>query len=149
MSNPSDKPRPIRTELQLARLRPGAKRVDVPVSIAPGLYVRIFPSGRKTFRWDRGSGHKPRIITYGSFPDMSLAAAIDTHRKNKKKHREGIAVDVHAANANTVAELAELFYSRRIVPHRKRPDVVRDVLDRDILPSIGRAKVTAITPAII
>ncbi len=80
---------------------------------------------------------------------MSLAAAIDTHRKNKKKHREGIAVDVHAANANTVAELAELFYSRRIVPHRKRPDVVRDVLDRDILPSIGRAKVTAITPAII
>ena len=149
MSNPRKKPAPIRTELQLTKLKPGATRIDIPVSIAPGLHVRIFPSGTKTFRWDRGRQQKPRIVTYGKFPDMSLAEAVKAHNKNKQKHKEGIAVDVHAANAKTVAELAEQFYSKRIVPHRKRPDVVRNVLDKDILPSIGRAKVGAITPAII
>jgi len=64
---------PIKTELQLSKLKAGPKPYDVPVSIAPGMVVRVSPAGRKTYRWDRGYGHKPRIVGYGNFPSTRLA----------------------------------------------------------------------------
>jgi integrase len=44
-----------------------------------------------------------------------------------------------------VKQLADLFYARRIVKQRKRPDAVRQILDHDVLPAIGNRRLNTIT----
>ena len=132
----------ISTELQLRRLKSSSKRYDIPVAHVPGLVVRIGRS--KSFRWDRGAGNKPRIVTYGSFPDISLKQARDMHERAREQHAAGILGDSGSDTPQTVGELAEAFYADRIVPTRKRPDIVRQVLDHDIIPAIGNLKLSAV-----
>jgi len=49
----------------------------------------------------------------------------------------------------TVAELAEVFYGRCILPHRTRPDLVRTVLDKHIIPKLGNRKLQTLSaPAV-
>jgi hypothetical protein len=57
----------IATEKQLKQLKPESKPYTVGVKEARGMVVRVSIAGLKTFRWDRGSGHKPRVITHGTF----------------------------------------------------------------------------------
>lgn len=141
--------KPIKTELQLQRLRPGEKQFDIAVANSPGLVVRVGVSGKKSFRWDRGRGQKPRIITYGQFPEVSLKEARDEHAKTREKHQEGTMGQIQADAPKTINELAEVFYADRIVPVRKRPEIVRQVLDHDILPVIGSMKLNAVSTMVV
>jgi integrase len=134
--------KPISTDLQLRKLKPSSNRYDVKVANVPGLVVRV---GRtKAFRWDRGAGNKPRIITYGKFPEISLKQAREMHEKARERHSAGILEETEATAPKTVAELAEVFYADRIVPTRKRPEIVRQVLDADVIPAIGKLKLSAV-----
>lgn len=45
-----------------------------------------------------------------------------------------------------MSELAELYCSGRIKPQLKRPEAVRQVLNHDILPAMGRMQLPSITP---
>jgi len=141
--------KPITTELQLQRLKPSTKQFDVAVAIAPGLVVRVGVSGKKTFRWDRGRGQKPRIITYGQSPELSLKQARDAHEKVRQQFKDGAIGQLEAGTPKTITELAELFYKDRIVPVRKRPEIVRQVLDHDILPVIGSMRITSVSTMIV
>ena len=137
---------PIKTELQLSKLQPPASGYyDVPVGIAPGLVVRVYHTGTKTFRWDRGAGLKPRIVTFGSYPTVSLKAACDEHDKVRQRHKDGVDLAMGGEVPKTVAELAELFYRDRVLPVRKVPGYVRRTLDRDILPALGRLRLRSVT----
>ncbi len=136
---------PIRTELQLSKLKAGTKPYDVPVIIAPGMVVRVSPAGRKTYRWDRGYGHKPRIVGYGNFPGTSLTDAAKEHERTRQRHTDGVDLHMGLDSPKTVKDLAELFYRDRIVPHRKRPGDVRATLDNDILPALGRMHLRSVT----
>ena len=49
-------------------------------------------------------------------------------------------------SGSTVAELAETFYSTVLVNRRKRPEIAKDVLDRDIAESIGSVLLADLTP---
>jgi len=139
------KANPIKTELQLSKLSAADNAYDVSVATAPGLVVRVYPKGKKTYRWDRGSGHKPRIITYGSFPSLSLADARSEHEKAKQRHVDGVIHPFSGDMPKTVAQLAEVFYQDRIVAHRKHPEDVRRTLDKDILPAIGKMPLRSVT----
>ncbi|MCU7959916.1 MAG: tyrosine-type recombinase/integrase, partial [gamma proteobacterium symbiont of Bathyaustriella thionipta] len=139
------KRKPITTELQLKRMRSESKAVDVKIAHTSGLVVRFDPAGGKSFRWDRGSGNKPRVITYGQFPDLSLAKAISIHNKTKERHKDGTLTALEAGAPTTVKELAEVFYTDRIVPNRKRPEVVRAILNNDIIPQLGSVKLRTIS----
>ncbi len=146
----SSKPRtgrnPIKTDLQLSKLQPPAEGYyDVPVAIAPGMVIRVYATGTKTFRWDRGAGFKPRIVSYGSFPSISLKAACEEHDKLKQRHKDGVDLIMGDEVPKTVAELAELFYRDRILPVRKVPTDVRRTLDTDILPALGRLRLRSVT----
>ena len=137
--------KPIKTDLQLSKLAPEAAPYDVPVAIAPGMVVRVSPAGRKTYRWDRGRGYTPRIISYGCYPTESLKAAVAEHEKIRQRHRDGVDLTTGAETPKTVAELAELFYTDRILPVRKVPTDVRRTLDTDILPALGRMRLRSVT----
>jgi integrase len=141
--------KPIKTELQLSKLKPERNSYDVAVATAPGMTVRVSPRGRKSFRWDRGRGHSPRIVTYGSYPGISLTDVSKQHEKTRQRHEDGVDVAYGVEVPKTVSELAEAFYSERIVPHRKRPENVRRTLDTDIIPILGRMRLRSVsTPAV-
>ena len=138
----------VTTDLQLSKLNPGPSPYDVVVANAPGLSVRVTRK-QKTFRWDRGRGYKPRIITYGAFPQFSLREAKTRHAEAQARHKEGMDPRANGGVNETVAELAEYFYTSRIKGHRKRPEDVRRTLDTDIIPKLGRRRLSAVsTPEI-
>ena len=133
----------ITTELQLQKLKASGKTFDVKVANNPGLYVRVGKKS-KSFRWDRGRGQTPRHITYGQFPDISLKQATTLHDKTRQSHSAGLIEEIDMDAPKTVAELAEVFYSDRIVPKRRRPEMVRQVLDHDIIPVIGKLPLSTV-----
>ena len=48
-----------------------------------GLYLQVFKSGAKSFRYDFKFAGKYKTLVYGSYPDLSLSEARDLHRTNK------------------------------------------------------------------
>ncbi len=148
--------KPISTELQLKKLKPIGKTFDVKVANTPGLMLRVSKTGTKSFRWDRGSGKKPRIITHGTYPSLSLSEARTAHEKARQQHAAGTLNMVmlqeeeeSLEDPQTVGELIEIFYRDRIEPKRKAPKIAKRVLDVDIMPYIGEMPLSAVTPMIV
>ncbi len=135
----------ISTEAQLKNLKPKDKPYDVTVANVPGLYVTVGKKS-KSYRWNRGTGHKPRKITYGQYPMMSLKQAREAHEKAQLQHQQGTLGVTIPDKPKTITELAERFYQERIVPIRTRPEAVRQVLDHDVIPVIGSLKLEAVSP---
>jgi integrase len=152
----STKPAPPKrgfTDAYLKNLQPTDKRYGL--GDGSGLRVVVLTSGDVTFETfvrDRTTG-KNRRVTFGRYGTgegrITLAQARKKLAEVQAKHRDGESLATPAGAPKTVAELAELFYQRRIVPHRRRPDVVRAVLDNDILPAIGDRKLATLsTPTV-
>ncbi|MDB4409319.1 tyrosine-type recombinase/integrase [Gammaproteobacteria bacterium] len=133
----------------LDNLKPADKRIELRDTRTPGLRLRLEPTGRKTFVWYYKEATKTKVLTLGQYGEgegkISLKQAREELDKAKERHREGERPGLTIDAPKTVAELAELFYERRIVPHRTRPDVVRAILDNDIIPTIGAKKPQTLT----
>lgn len=133
----------------LDNLKPKDKRVELADKACPGLRLRLEPSGRKSFVWYYNDAGKNRVLTLGRYGEgescVSLAQARKALQTAKERHADGGSVLPSTDAPKTVKELAELFYTRRILPHRKRPDVVRIILDNDIIPKLGTKKLATLT----
>lgn len=140
--------KPIRTELQLSKLTHESKPYDVPVACRErGLVVRVSVR-QKSYRWDRGRGYKPRIITYGTYPSLSLSDAIREHEKLKQRHQDGVNLDGGDDIPKTVGDLCEAFY-KVVQIKRKHPDDVLVTLEKEVKPAIGRLRLRSVTtPAV-
>ncbi len=144
----SKKRNPIRTNLQLSKLKVESRPYDVPVLCEErGLVVRVSVR-QKTFRWDRGRGFKPRVITYGTYPLVKLAEAIAEHKKLKQRHQDGVSLETELEAPNTVGGLCDQFYTA-IKGRRKYPDDVLITLENEVRPNIGRLRLRSVTtPAV-
>ncbi|MEJ1341052.1 MAG: tyrosine-type recombinase/integrase [Candidatus Sedimenticola sp. (ex Thyasira tokunagai)] len=141
--------RSFSTPKGLDNLKPSDKAYEIADAGCPGLRVRIEPTGRKTFRWYYQEAGKRRVMTVGTYGDISLAQARRELEKLKDKHKDGVRIAPTAKTPKTVKDLAEKFYEKRIVPHRKRPEIARAVLDNDIIPWLGKLRLTSVTaPAV-
>ena len=141
--------------MQVVNLKPGAEVTGD----GSGLALRALGDGRKAWRWTYRPtpGGPRRVETIGYFTregdpeSMSLAAARNKVEQLKEALRDGRLQEVVVGGAGapkTVEELANEFYLRRILPHRLRPEHVRGVLDKEIIPRIGSRKLQAFsTPA--
>jgi integrase len=133
----------------LDNLKPVDKRIELRDTRAPGLRLRLEPTGRKTFVWYYKEATKTKVLTLGRYGQgegkVTLKKAREELEKAKERHREGERPGLTADAPKTVTDLAELFYNRRIIPHRTRPDVVRAILDNDIIPKIGAKKPQTLT----
>ncbi|MCG7977449.1 MAG: tyrosine-type recombinase/integrase [Candidatus Thiodiazotropha endolucinida] len=147
-SKPKPPPRGF-TPKFLDSIKPASRRYELPDKACPGLRIRVTPAGTKTFAWYYKVGTTTKMLTLGVYPETSLKAARDALEKAKERHKEGEPAAPEADNPKTVSELAENFYSGRILPQRKRPEKVREILDRDILPVIGKRKLSVITTPVI
>ncbi|WP_242352400.1 site-specific integrase [Anaeromyxobacter sp. SG64] len=148
-------------------LQPGETRYDVPDRRAPGLRLRVLPTGRKVFRWVCNARGQVYTIGPWSLSEMpgfvTLAQAREWLDKLKAAHVSGaidaVEAEIKAAmrpayvpaapaattNVATLGTVAEEFYKRRIMPHRKSPETARRILDLDIIPVLGARPIEALT----
>lgn len=138
----------------LENLKVRTDRYEVGDTACPGLRLRVYPSGSKIFCWRyRDSTGKHRVKMLGAFPgERSLADArkvLDTIKEAHKEALEHGDIETTRETVTTVADLAEEFYRRRIARQRKRPEEARAILDADIIPKLGRRKLSVIKAPVI
>jgi len=101
------------------------------ISDGDSLYLRVTPSGNKTFLIRSKHNGKSTWKSIGVYPTMSLLAARKA-RENFSLSRDSVA-DVYLA------------FDKVVLSKLKRPQISRDRFDRDILPTIGQVPVRDIT----
>jgi integrase len=131
----------------------------------PGLRLRVSVKGEKRFLWTytsptRTKGGKPVrvILDLGLYSDKNkLGVAADKLDEAKQMVLEGLDPqdsEVDTADPEqavlmgkpvTVADLCDKFYAQRIVTMRDRPEVVKQILDSVIKPTIGAVKMNRLT----
>lgn len=141
------------TDVWLKNLKPREQRFEIGDPGKKGLRLRVSPGGQKTFVWlcqINGKMHRVNLGSYGDAPgEITLAKARQALEKAKQAHKHG---NLHSADADapkTVSDLADKFYKRRIEPNRKRPDEAKRILDKDIVPVIGKRRLPSVVPATI
>lgn len=125
-----------------------AKKVRYEVwDTEPGLGLRIAPSGRKSFVYLYRFEGKPRRMTLGVFPRVSLAdARVEVAQAVQKLERdidpgtEKIAARKEARDAESFAELADEFIRRHAKPNLKSWKDVQRQLAVDAIPAWGKRK---------
>jgi integrase len=65
------------------------KRIELPDSYLPGLYLVIQPSGKKSWAARYRCAGKPRKLTVGQYPTLSLVEARDEARKALQQVQKG------------------------------------------------------------
>lgn len=142
------------TDLQIKRARPGSKVRKLPDG--GGLYLEILPNGSRfwRFRFRQHSG-KESTLSFGPYPEVSLAAARE-HRDATRRliaegtdpgaHRNQLRREAQAAASNTFEKVAREWHALKM--RSWSPAYGTNVLHRleaDIFPAIGNAAIDAVT----
>src|SRR5512142_462141 len=80
------------TEKAILALRPAETRYMVPDGLVPGLLLRVFPSGVKSwalFYRMGGRQSRQRFFTLGRYPELSLGKAREAARRTLARTRLG------------------------------------------------------------
>lgn len=142
------------TDLQVKRAKPAEKRRKL--FDGGGLFVEIQPNGNKfwRFRYLQGNG-KENVLTFGKYPDVSLAEARDKGRDARRLMNDGVDParrrddERRAALAvaeNTFEKLAREWHG--VKAKSWSDNYAQNVLHRlelDIFPEVGKISIDAIT----
>jgi integrase len=136
------------TDPGVRALAPSDKRYIVADTNVPGLAVRVFPSGHKTYvlgaRFPGSDHYKRREL--GRVGAMTLAAARDKARDWLAKIQEGEdpkAIE-RKAEANTFASVAESYIARH-VKGKRRAHIMEREIRRELIPILGKCPIDQIT----
>ncbi len=121
-----------------------------------GLYLIVFKTGAKSWRYDYQFAKKRRTLTYGSYPVLSLAAARELHREAVGNKQKGFDPAIlkqetkHCIEEQSFQAFAELWLEEQkegwSVTHYQR---TASYFERDVYPAIGKIAVSAITVPMI
>ncbi len=117
------------------------------MSDGEALYLWVTPAGGRLWRWGYRFEGKEKLMSYGRYPDVSLAQARERHKEARKLLAEGIdpmvrrkaeKAALHEADANSFQSVAVLWLehwqdgksSRHVAQVKRR-------MEADILPSLG------------
>jgi len=138
------------TDKKIQNLKPKSQRYEE--WEGNGFGVRVTPRGVKSFVYLYRFEGKPRRLTLGTYPGMTLADAHKAHAEAVKKLEQGIdpgAVTVadrrEERKAPTVADLVDEYIERWAKPRKKSWKVDLRILKKDVLPEWGRRKAKDIT----
>ena len=120
-----------------------------------GLYLEITNLGTKLWRLKYRFNNKPRLLSFGKYPDVSLEQA----RQNREDARKLIAAGMNPLEvrkeqknaqderaANTFQKIAREWHTNRL--ETWQPSTAKDILNRlekDIFPEIGDLPISIIT----
>jgi len=135
------------TDKNIANLKPKNERYEV--KDGHGLFIRVSPTGNKTwvFRYRFGDDLKPRRMTLGTYPRMTLASAREVHARAMQDLQKGIDPGAMKQEEKakrkeepTFKELLEEFW---ITELSKAPSgkARRSLIEKDALPAWASRKV--------
>ena len=140
------------TSLAVEKLKPQARRAEVPDGLVTGLYLLVQPSGTKSWALRYRHNGKPRKLTIGRYPGIGLSGARDIARaellkvamgedpavaKQEAKHRPDKGPD-------TVEALTELFIDRHAKRHTRSWAATEKLFARHILPKWGERPIESL-----
>jgi integrase len=134
------------------------------LSDAGGLYLFVSPAGGKLWRWNYRFDGKQKTMSFGKYPDLSLADARSAHQAARTKLAQGDdpmaqrKATKSAVKAQAQAEKAVAERSFKVVTLQWHkwwaPGVSRETaayilrrLEADVFPALGHKPITDITPA--
>jgi integrase len=136
------------TDRSIKELRPRAVRYEVWDEARKGFGVRVTPRGVKSFVWVYHFGSKPRRLTFGTYPLLSLADAGVKLAQAKHLLDKGIdpglrAVSERAAEreGETVADLVAAYLDRYARPRKRSAAEDERILRKDALSHWGSRRV--------
>jgi integrase len=135
------------TDRTIEALKPRAVRYEVWDEARKGFGVRVTTRGVKSFVWVYHFKGKPRRLTFGTYPRLSLASAGLKLAEAKQLLDRGIdpgeqtvAERVASRHAETVADLVEEYLARYARPRKRSASEDERVLRKDVLPRWGSEK---------
>ena len=142
------------TDLKIRNTKPGSKLLKL--SDGDGMYLEILPNGNKFWRFRfRQANGKENLMTFGQYPEVSLADAREKRSAARRLMGEGIDPAKHrdeqrraaiAIDANTFEKLAREWHG--VKKNSWSPAYARNVLHRlemDIFPGVGKIAIEQIT----
>ena len=142
------------TDLKIRQTKPGSKLLKL--SDGDGLYLEILLNGNKCWRFRfRQANGKENLMTFGPYPDVSLADAREKRSSARRllgegidpaKHRDEQRRTASAMDANTFEKLAREWHG--VKTKSWSPAYARNVLHRlemDIFPGLGKIAIEQIT----
>lgn len=108
-----------------------------------GFGIRVTPKGVKSWIYRYKINGITEKITLGHYPKLSLAEARDSFRKLSETRREGYnprkAIEQEKLQEeNTVEKLILSWYSNYAEKHRKKPLQIKQQIEADIIPLLGK-----------
>ncbi len=131
------------TDKWLKSLKPSDKLQEF--NAGDGFLLRVAKSGSKTFYFRYKQNGKKKFIKLGTYPDCTLENAKKKHLDAWSALKNDVDPSHSLSEITTLGELAEDWYQKYVLVNRKRPDVVRQFMDADVLPSIGNLKFQQVT----
>ena len=138
------------SELQVRNSKPRERVYKLADS--EGLYLLVQPNGSRLWRLKYRYSGKEKVLSFGPYPRIGLAAARDKKTAAKALLLEGrdpmqYKADVFPENAKTFLKIAERWHENRksaLIPaHAER---VWSRMERDVFPFLGSRLINEITP---
>jgi integrase len=99
-------------------------------------------------------GGKQKEVTLGNYPDLTLNKARELAAEKRVEVQQGKDVaqvkqeqKLALTAAGTVAELCTAFFERTVKGRIKRPDLVKAMLDNDVVRVLGKMRIESVKPA--
>ncbi|MGF1660478.1 MAG: integrase arm-type DNA-binding domain-containing protein, partial [Rubrimonas sp.] len=130
-----------------------ARRLEIADGGLQGLYHVLQPSGSRSWALRYRAGGKPRKLTLGAYPALSLADAREEARKalravqlgaDPAAEKQAAKIERAARDIDTVAALVDLFHARH-ASKRRTGDEQLKLLHREIMPLWGDRRADSIT----
>lgn len=138
------------TDRSVLNLKPQADRYEI--WEGTGLGVRVSPKGRKSWVMVYRFQGKPRYLTLGTYPEMSVALAHEAHRKALAELEQGtdpgakvVQERQEERHAPTVAALAAEYLDKWVKKRNRAAPEIERILNKDVLPKWGHRKAREIT----
>jgi len=137
------------TDTKLRTLRPKAKAYQV--ADGGGLFIEVMPGGKLVWRMRYRLKGRQEKVTFGEYPAISLiearqrreeARAMIAHGESPMKAKKA-AKDLERA-PDTVEAFARSWLAEVVEKTNENPRNVRRVLEKDVIPSIGRKRLSEV-----
>lgn len=140
------------TDKGIAALKPKSDRYEVWEDGRTGLGIRVSPAGRKSFVYMYRYQGRPRRMTLGTYPRLSLADARVLQAKAQKEKEKGndpgaahVARKAAERQEETVSDLIDEYLNKYARPNKRSAIYDERLLNREIKPAWGKRKVRSIT----
>ena len=139
-------------DTQLKALKPKEKVYNVTDSL--GLSIQIETTGSKLWRFRYQFENKPKLISFGKYPDISLLQARERRDEARKlvangidpsQHRKEVKTARNEAQANSFKQVSEEWYAHwQQDKHGRHAVYVMRRLEADVFPAIGNRAISQI-----